>query len=197
MDFFLVLSVDVIDSSGEHQFGVEHNVYKRRLDLQGNPLQEAELDTINKNHNKTTTAPEVTPSSTTEKVCKSCYGAREGCCNTCAEVREAYRQKNWAFQGENFEQCFGEKNTVKDGAAFQEDCQLYGYLEVNRVSGSFHIAPGKSYSINHVHVHDVQPYSSEDFNVTHQISQLSFGPPIEGKKNPLDGFISTADKGKN
>lgn len=47
------LSVDVIDSSGEHQFGVEHNVFKRRLDLEGNPLQEAELDTINKNHNRT------------------------------------------------------------------------------------------------------------------------------------------------
>lgn len=26
-------------------------------------------------------------------VCKSCYGARDGCCATCAEVREAYRQK--------------------------------------------------------------------------------------------------------
>jgi hypothetical protein len=34
--------------------------------------------------------------------------------------------------------------------------QIYGTLEVNRVGGSFHIAPGKSFSINHVHVHDVQ-----------------------------------------
>lgn len=108
---------------------------------------------------------------------------------------------------------------TRDYSAFKEGCKLYGYLEVNRVSGSFHIAPGKSYAINHVHgeflffncqieelklksitltftVHDVQPYSSEDFNVTHQINSLSFGTSLIGKENPLDGFLTTADKGK-
>jgi len=67
---------------------------------------------------------------------------------------------------------------------------------VNRVSGSFHIAPGKSFSVNHVHVHDVQPYASDDFDVSHRIAQLGFGPPIEGKANPLDGFETVADKGQ-
>lgn len=105
---------------------------------------------------------------------------------------------------------------TRDSSAFKEGCQIYGYLEVNRVSGSFHIAPGKSYAINHVHgmtafclliilwhltetlfitVHDVQPYSSEDFNVTHQINALSFGSSLKGKSNPLDGFLTSADKG--
>ena len=165
MSVYPVLSVDVIDSSGEHQFGVEHNVFKRRLDLEGNPLQEAQLDTINKNHNKTdVTAAAVAVAGaesnnatleTTSKACKSCYGARDGCCDTCADVREAYRKKNWAFQPENFEQCIGEKNSVRDVAIFKEGCQLYGFLEVNRVSGSFHIAPGKSYSVNHVHGNNI------------------------------------------
>lgn len=45
-------------------------------------------------------------------------------------------------------------------------------------------------------VHDVQPYSSEDFNVTHHINSLSFGTSLIGKENPLDGFLTTADKGK-
>ena len=45
-------------------------------------------------------------------------------------------------------------------------------------------------------VHDVQPYSSEDFNVTHLINSLSFGNPLKGKENPLDGFITSADKGE-
>ena len=141
--------MDAIDSSGEQQFGVEHNIFKRRLDLEGNPLQEAELDTLNKSHNNTEVVPQV--ANVTEKACLSCYGARDGCCDTCAEVREAYRKKNWAFHRENFEQCVNERNSTQDGSAFKEGCQIYGYLEVNRVSGSFHIAPGKSYSINHVH----------------------------------------------
>jgi hypothetical protein len=68
-----------------------------------------------------------------------------------------YRKKNWKFDPRGVEQC-------RDGASFSdaekralsEGCQIYGSLEVNRVGGSFHIAPGKSFSINHVHVHDVQ-----------------------------------------
>ena len=106
-----------------------------------------------------------------------------------------------------------------DSNVFKEGCQIYGNLEVNRVGGSFHIAPGKSYSVNHVHgkrsikvvstgnltfffslcvpqVHDVQPYSSEDFNMTHTINFLSFGRSIEWKANPLDGYKMTAEKGK-
>lgn len=35
--------------------------------------------------------------------------------------------------------------------AFEQGCQIYGYMEVNRVGGSFHIAPGDSFSVNHVH----------------------------------------------
>ena len=145
---FSVLSVDAIDSSGEQQIGVEHNIFKRRLDLQGKPLQEAELDTLNKNHNKTE---DPTTEAASLKICKSCYGAADGCCDTCADVREAYRKKNWAFNPDNFEQCLAEKNFTRDSSAFKEGCQIYGYLEVNRVGGSFHIAPGKSYSVNHVH----------------------------------------------
>ena len=62
-----------------------------------------------------------------------------------------YVTQNWAFRPEEFEQCKSEKNFTRDYSAFKEGCQIYGYLEVNRVSGSFHIAPGKSYAINHVH----------------------------------------------
>lgn len=164
----LVLSVDAVDSSGEQQFGVEHNIFKQRIDLLGNALQDAELESINKNHNKSEETTEV--SST--QACSSCYGAKEGCCQTCADVRDAYRQKvkscsnlltkilnypfcyfskNWAFRPDEFEQCRSERNMTRDSSAFNEGCQIYGYLEVNRVSGSFHIAPGKSYAINHVH----------------------------------------------
>lgn len=81
--------MDAVDSSGEQQFGVEHNIFKQRIDLLGNALQDAELEPINKSHNKTE---ETTEAKVTE-ACSSCYGARDGCCQTCADVRDAYRQK--------------------------------------------------------------------------------------------------------
>lgn len=87
--YHTVLSVDAIDSSGEQQFGVEHNIFKQRINLLGNFIQNAEQETINKSHNQT----QVTVETTEAKPCSSCYGAREGCCQTCAEVRDAYRQK--------------------------------------------------------------------------------------------------------
>ena len=62
--------------------------------------------------------------------CGSCYGARDGCCNTCGDVRDAYRQKNWAFHPASFDQCKGVQEALaRDGAAFKEGCQLYGHLE--------------------------------------------------------------------
>ena len=81
--------MDAIDSSGEQQFGVEHNIFKQRINMLGMPLQEAELEPINKTHNKT----EETTETTAIKSCGSCYGAKEGCCDTCADVRDAYRLK--------------------------------------------------------------------------------------------------------
>lgn len=48
-------------------------------------------------------------------------------------------------------QCKNDKSVEKMKTAFNQGCQIYGYMEVNRVGGSFHIAPGDSFSVNHVH----------------------------------------------
>ena len=32
----------------------------------------------------------------------------------------------------------------------EEGCRMYGHLEVNKVAGNFHIAPGVSYQQNHM-----------------------------------------------
>lgn len=65
------------------------------------------------------------------------------------------------------------------------------------MSGSFHLAPGKSFSINHIHVHDVQPFSSSTFNTSHVINHLSFGEKINyASTHPLDGRNAIAEEGK-
>ena len=56
------------------------------------------------------------------------------CCNTCDDVKEAYRQKGWAFHSpELIEQCRrdGFADLVKE--QLNEGCRVYGYLEVNKV----------------------------------------------------------------
>ena len=36
-----------------------------------------------------------------------------------------------------------------------EGCRLYGHVQVNKVAGNIHIAPGKSFQQHHMHVHDI------------------------------------------
>lgn len=42
--FILVLSVDAMDVSGEQQINLDHNIYKRRLDEHGKPLEKPEKE---------------------------------------------------------------------------------------------------------------------------------------------------------
>ena len=56
------------------------------------------------------------------------------CCNTCEEVREAYRQKGWAFTtAQEIDQCIREGWSDQVTKQMNEGCRLYGYLEVNKV----------------------------------------------------------------
>ena len=168
-----------------------HNVFKRRLDPSGAPIDgSGTKDTMG----APTSAPRDKHGNAVganETYCGSCYGAEHNetaCCNTCDEVREAYRKRGWAFTGAvEIEQCgregFLEKIKEQEG----EGCNVYGFLEVNKVAGNFHFAPGKSFQQAHLHVHDLLPFANRAFNVTHTIHSLSFGAKFPGIVNPLDG----------
>lgn len=55
-----------------------------------------------------------------------------------------------------------------------------------QMAGSFHIAPGSSFSIRQFHIHDFQ---IADVKLSHTINHLSFGDKIEfAKTHPLDGL---------
>lgn len=57
------------------------------------------------------------------------------CCNSCDDVREAYRRRGWAFKNaDTIEQCRREGFTQKMQEQKNEGCQVYGVLEVNKVS---------------------------------------------------------------
>jgi hypothetical protein len=190
------LSVDAMDISGEHQLDVSHNIYKKRLSPDGVPLIEAppvKDSGINpkalKDAEKTTDG---------APYCGSCFGAEREpgqCCNTCEDVREAYLKKGWGFNAAGVEQCEREGFTKNLMEQQGEGCEVYGYLEVNKVAGNFHFAPGKSFQQHHMHVHDLQPFKWAEFNLSHTIVRLSFGKEYPGVVNPLDTVSKTEDKG--
>lgn len=57
------------------------------------------------------------------------------CCNTCEDVKAAYNLKKWQLiEIDKIEQCQSTHDAEKIAKALKEGCQIYGYMEVNRVS---------------------------------------------------------------
>lgn len=187
-----LLKLDTIDMIGEEQIDVEHELYKTSVTVDGTPISESVRHAIN----------DVTGSSVSEvtkdpNYCGSCYGAdspHRRCCNTCEEVQIAYAEMHWVYSNLSaFVQC---RNNMPDliNTVGREGCRIHGLLTVNKVAGSFHIAPGFSYSENHVHIHDIRSLTSTKFNLSHSIKLLSFGATYPGQINPLDNVNRVIEK---
>lgn len=74
-----------------------------------------------------------------------------------------------------------------------EGCNMYGFLEVNKVAGNFHFAPGKSFQQSNVHVHDLLTFQKDSYNISHKINRLTYGEYFPGVVNPLDGVTWTQE----
>lgn len=46
LQLYLDLSLDAMDSAGDQHLHIEHNIYKRRVDLHGNPIEEGKKEDI-------------------------------------------------------------------------------------------------------------------------------------------------------
>lgn len=188
-----LLTLDVMDVSGEQQHGVQHGVRMVRLQAQSEGGAEIEVKTLDLHADE---ASHLDP-----EYCGPCYGAtppqhgsKPGCCNTCDEVREAYASSSWAFgKGENVEQCQREHYAERIDEQRQEGCRIEGGLRVNKVVGNFHIAPGRSFSNGNMHVHDLKNYwdmpTPQMHSFTHTVHSLRFGPqlPESIRKTLADG----------
>ncbi|KAL7157182.1 hypothetical protein ABFS83_02G060200 [Erythranthe nasuta] len=185
-----LLSVDAMDISGERHMDIRHDIFKKRIDSHGNVIETRQdgigAPTIEKplqkhggrlEHNET--------------YCGSCFGAEtsdEECCNSCEEVREAYRKRGWGMTNTDLiDQCKREGFVQKVKEEEGEGCNIHGSLEVNKVAGNFHFAPGKSFHQTNMHLLDLLALQSESYNISHKINKLSFGDSIPGIVNPLDG----------
>jgi hypothetical protein len=68
-----------------------------------------------------------------------------------------------------------------------DSCRIYGSLDLNKVQGDFHItARGHGYMQHGNHLDHSQ------FNFSHIVSELSYGPFYPSLVNPLDRTVNTA-----
>eukprot|EP00794_Sanderia_malayensis_P018190 gene18190-20004_t len=81
----------------------------------------------------------------------------------------------------------------RDDAEFKGEqfdaCRIHGKIEVNKVAGNFHVTAGKSIPHPRGHAHLSALVSEEAQNFSHRVDLLSFGEPVPGVINPLDGDI--------
>lgn len=203
-----LLTLDVMDVSGEIQEGIVHGIHKVRLSPESEGSRAVARDELILHEQEEAT--HLDPD-----YCGQCYGApapanaqKKGCCNTCSEVRDAYASVSWSFgKGDNVEQCTREHYSEHLDQQRKEGCRIEGGIRVNKVVGNFHLAPGKSFSAMNMHMHDLENYLHGDPSVvhtfTHKIHHLRFGPELPesvvqrvGKKgvvwsdhnlHPLDG----------
>jgi len=173
-----LLSVDIMDISGEHQNDVNHDILKTRISDKGVPVAapgkrelQGELDRIAK-----VRGPDY---------CGSCYGGTppaSGCCNTCEEVRESYVRRGWSFVNpDSIEQCVQEGFSEKLREQATEGCNIAGKVRVNKVIGNFHLSPGRSFQSNAMHVHDLVPYlqGEHHHDFGHVVHRFNFGSEEE------------------
>ncbi|KAL6269698.1 hypothetical protein ACE6H2_026609 [Prunus campanulata] len=185
-----LLSLDTMDISGEQHFDIRHDIVKKRIDAHGNVI-EAKKDGIGAPKIENPLQRHGGRLEHNEKYCGSCFGAEmsdDDCCNSCDEVRDAYRKKGWALTNADLiDQCkregFIQKIKDEDG----EGCNIEGSLEVNKVAGNFHFVSGKSFHQSNVHVHDLLVFQTDGYNISHKINKLAFGDYFPGVLNPLDG----------
>ncbi|KAM0950478.1 putative endoplasmic reticulum vesicle transporter [Dioscorea sansibarensis] len=185
-----LLSVDTMDISGEQHYDIRHDILKKRIDRLGNVIGSRQggigapkIERPLQRHGGRLEHNEV--------YCGSCYGAEvsdSDCCNSCEEVREAYRIKGWALNNQELiDQCTREGFIEKVKEEEGEGCNINGFLEVSKVAGNFHFSPGKSFHHSNIHAHELLAVPIGNYNISHKINKLSFGKEFPGVVNPLDG----------
>ena len=197
------LHLDMIDVAGDSQIDIDDTLKKRKLHLNGKVFSKEEIDVeVNLHRDQQATKDRVMKESLVEGYCGPCYGAQDDedqCCQTCDDVLLAYSKKRWKTDLLKYtaEQCIREGRDKQEPRKMitGQGCNLAGYMTVGRVSGNFHIAMGEGIERDGRHIHTYLPEDAPNFNASHIIHQVSFGP--EDGKEPLNGVakIVTEESG--
>jgi endoplasmic reticulum-Golgi intermediate compartment protein 3 len=197
------LHVDVMDVAGDAQLDITETLKKRSIHRNGKLMSEEEVN-LNKHQQLQVKKDELMKAELPADYCGPCYGAHETegeCCNTCDELLAAYHKKNWKDTVVQMfsEQCIREGRDHREPKRMTlgEGCQVFGYMNLNRVAGNFHIAMGEGVERDGRHIHSFIPEDAPNFNASHIIHQLSFGPAVDEvnvEKGTLSGVAKIVTK---
>lgn len=188
--------------SGNSQLEITENVYKTPISHSGEKLTHRATRVLSSlsQVNRPSTSP------LPKGYCGSCYGASgetNECCNTCLDVYNAYEKRGWSLKNfKHVDQCIREG--IRDAPQIlalknkfnpEEGCNIAGVVEVLRLEGSFHFAPGHSFQWHGRQLHDMSVLRGRKMDLSHTIHKLSFGEEeYSGMVNALDGKKKKADK---
>jgi len=196
-----VLRINLIDPKKANVMHVIHEIYKTRINgLTGKPFGQrtrdslagvaqtsAELEEAG-SQNNTVRAPHVTP----HLRCGSCFQSHideDDCCNSCEDLRAAFKSRGWNEKPEDyvFAQCEDE-TYVKDPPQAKEGCRIDAKLHVRKVASTIHLGVGRYFKPEHVKTENHKDYIRH-LNFSHEIRHLSFGPEFPGLVHVLDGRV--------
>jgi len=129
--------------------------------------------------------------------CLPCHLGELDLCCSCAEIYDYYAaHKIENSSPDESAQCIREEEYRK--AVFHEGCKINGRIQVPKIGGNFHIAPGLGAATFGGHSHTLHPLTFtadlEKTKLSHSIHKLSFGPPYPGMTDPLTGVEFSTDK---
>ncbi|KAI0055585.1 Sec1-like protein [Artomyces pyxidatus] len=206
-----LLSLDVMDISGETQRDISHHVLKNRLTPEGVMVRDSQITELRNDIDKLN-------EQRSSGYCGSCYGGdppESGCCNSCDSVREAYVAKGWSFGNPSaIEQCVEEHWSERIAEQSSEGCNIAGRVRVNKVIGNIHLSPGKSFQSAQSSIYELVPYlkndgNRHDFSHTVHLFAFSADDELDVQKaklsrdmkarmglsaNPLDGHLARTSK---
>jgi endoplasmic reticulum-Golgi intermediate compartment protein 3 len=203
-----LLNIDANDPSGQTQslhLDQRHHVWKHRVqvDEQGNIVRtlgikhklEQGSTLLHEEHLKgqlqsiIEEAKDAEGDDEEDENCGSCYGAGEEgeCCNTCDDIKRAYKRKGWHLEDpDSIKQCKNQ-NKVQEGE--DEGCNVHGLIALDSGGGSFHLAPGRTGETTDTatSIFEMLFRTFEQFNMTHTVHKIRFGKEYPGTVNQLDG----------
>ncbi|KAI9510581.1 Sec1 family-domain-containing protein [Russula earlei] len=207
----LVLSLDLMDISGELQRDIAHDVIKTRLTAAGTAVPGSQVPELGNDLDKLT-------KQRAEGYCGSCFGGdppEGGCCNSCDAVRQAYSRKGWSFSNPaGIDQCVEEHWSERIQEQSSEGCNVAGLVRVNKVVGNVHLSLGRSFQATQARVYELVPYLRNDGNrhdFSHTIHHVFFTADDEADeskaqiskemrsrmgihRHPLDEYLARTSK---
>ena len=160
-----VIDFQVLDSFKQKQLNAFSKLKLKRFDKNGNQIKSKKQAPPNNGE------------------CGSCYGMKSGCCNTCKDVKHAFKEKGRPVPPlSTIKQC--KDDVISYANIKDEKCRITGTVVVPSTQGTVIIATGDSMD-DQKNTSQALGISMDDVNLTHTIHQCYLGNNDRGD-HPLD-----------